>query len=99
MLDHVGVDLDPPVLEEAFQALPVVEAVVDSSDRRFGGSACELRLQLRLQIGNPLLAFRLAHRPTLLGTPATDLCLVLYSSAIRRSPSSAIGAEPALAIS
>src|SRR5262249_15671057 len=98
--DSIGVDLDAAVIEEAFEALPVVEAVADcDGDRRFGGSARELGLQPRLQIGNQLLAFRLAHRPPLRGAPAADLASILYSSAIRRSVCSAIGADPALAIS
>src|SRR5271170_4570749 len=38
--------VDPAVLEEAFEALPVVETVTDrNGDRRFGGGASELRLQ------------------------------------------------------
>jgi hypothetical protein len=56
----------------------MVETVADGDgNRRFGGSARELGLQPRLQIGNPRLAFRLAHRPPLRRASAADLRLDL----------------------
>jgi hypothetical protein len=53
-----GIDLDPSVLEEAFEALPVVEAVAGcDGDRLFGRGARERSFEASLQIGN------LARRP------------------------------------
>ena len=75
-LDHVGVDLDATVVEEATEARPSRECVADG----FGEFAlladkAELRLQPRFERIDDRAAFRLADVAALLGQAAADLPL------------------------
>ena len=75
-LDGIRIQLDASVLEEAHEAIPVVEAVADRpGDARLGGDARELGFKPGLQCLNTRLALDLTDRLAHLGTAAADLFL------------------------
>src|SRR5204862_5979284 len=67
-------DLDAAVLEEAFESVPMVDAVADRhGNRRFGGGTRELSLKPGLEIFEERFAFHLPHGMPLITALAADL--------------------------
>src|SRR5699024_9777085 len=69
-LDGVGVDLDPPIIDEAYQPIPVVEGVTDCCGCRAARwQLRHLRLEPRPQVRPQWLAAHPALRLSFCGIP------------------------------